>query len=833
MTAHAAPAHVPDLGPEPAGGAAAERRPSRLRTLVPSGASALACLVLLLGLASSLVGALSLRSSLRTSQQRGFQTSAADVSATIETMLGRDMDFTTALRTVLTMRPGLGADEFDRWFAQLDASQPTAGRLATLVIRSVPSHRLTGFLERRDGEVAFRRLVGGTIVPARGTRRACLLAAGHVSSGFPTNAMRLLQGDWCRRSSAIGSFAAGGVTQAESARISAETGRPVVYTVRAPGFESDFVRTAFYAPGARLRNASERRAALRGWIVSSFDLHALLDSALGPHRELAATLYHREGGGPPVRMGRVGGTVSAQFVRETSLPIAGAWTVRVEGTAGSHRLSPAKEALLVLFAGTTISLLVSVLTLVLARSRRRALGLVEVRSGELRHQALHDALTGLPNRLLALDRTEQMLARARRERLPVAVLLIDLDGFKHVNDTFGHRAGDELLRAVAMRLRGVLRGGDTAARLAGDEFLVLLEGPVLAEGPEPIAERLLGVLRQPFSLAGGTRSFMLTASIGIALGERDDAEELLRDADVALERAKAAGSNRYVLFHSEMHAAAQDRAALLLDLREALTRDQLHLVYQPTVELGSERVVGVEALLRWRHPLRGLVSPVDFIPLAEEQGTIVEIGRWVLDEACRQGVRWHRQGHRLTIAVNVSARQLEDERLLDDVRTALAASGIEPGLLTLEITETALMRDPHATAKRVRRLKRLGVRIAIDDFGTGYSSLAYLREFPADVLKIDRSFVGDISIGEHASALIHTLVELGRTLEVQTLAEGIENDVQLAALQRERCDLGQGYLFSRPLEPRGVEQLLAEGRDAMPPRGRLTAATSASLAASA
>jgi diguanylate cyclase (GGDEF)-like protein len=454
--------------------------------------------------------------------------------------------------------------------------------------------------------------------------------------------------------------------------------------------------------------------------------------------------------------------------------------------------------------------------LVLARSRGRALSLVDEKTGQLRHQAMHDALTGLPNRILALDRAEQMLARARRQNVSMAALYVDIDGFKHVNDTFGHAAGDDLLRNVANRLAGVVREGDTAARLGG-EFLVLVEGSSLDAGPEIVAERLLDVLRQPYDLKGAAgRPLTLTASVGIAVSARETADELVRDADLALYDAKAAGRNRYSLFRSDMQTASQDRLTLEMDLSEALAANELFLEYQPTFDLQTEEVAGVEALIRWTHPTRGTMAPDEFIPIAEESGLIIPIGRWVLEEACRQAAIWHGEGRRLGVAVNVSARQLDDDELIDDVRAALCASGLEAGLLTLEVTETTIMRDAAATAKRLHALKGLGVRIAIDDFGTGYSSLAYLRQFPADALKIDRSFISGIATSEQSTALIHTLVQLGRTLNIETLAEGIEDRAQLQTLQREQCDNGQGFLFSRPLSVEALEEFLGTVEDRAP-----------------
>ncbi len=429
----------------------------------------------------------------------------------------------------------------------------------------------------------------------------------------------------------------------------------------------------------------------------------------------------------------------------------------------------------------------------------------------LAHQALHDPLTGLPNRTLILDRAGQMLARSQREHQPVAALFIDLDNFKDINDTLGHDVGDRILKAVASRFTGVLRANDTVGRLGGDEFVVLAEGVSLAAGPELVAERLLDVLREPFGIEGyESAAFTMSASIGIASGGRSSAEELLREADIALYRAKAAGKNRCALFLPEMQSEVLDRLELKMDLSSALANDEFFILYQPVFELDSLSACGVEALLRWQHPVRGVVGPDEFIPMLEETGMIVEIGRWVLLQACEQVATWQGRGYHLNVSVNVSMRQLEADAFIDDVREALTDSQIEPGTLVLEITETALMRDTDATVRRLRDLKSLGVLVAIDDFGTGYSSLAYLRQFPVDALKIDRSFIAAMAESAESGALIHTLVELGRALGLETLAEGIEDRIQLERLRNEQCVLGQGYLFSRPIEPDAIEAFLSK-----------------------
>jgi diguanylate cyclase (GGDEF)-like protein len=455
--------------------------------------------------------------------------------------------------------------------------------------------------------------------------------------------------------------------------------------------------------------------------------------------------------------------------------------------------------------------------------RRRADDELTRRQEELAFLATHDTLTGLPNRTLIIDRVEQMLVRARRNQTPVAALFVDLDNFKSINDTLGHSAGDELLRAVAARLDGIVRATDALGRLGGDEFVVIAEELSLAAGPEVIAERLLEALKEPFKLAEQKTRLTVTASIGIALGERACAEDLLRDADIAMYQAKWDGRNRYVVFESGMQDAVQSRMELEMDLRDAIAEDEFFLVYQPTFDLQTMSPTGVEALIRWNSSARGLVQPNDFIPLLEETGLIVDVGKWVLREACRQGAIWRAAGYPISMAVNISARQLDTDEFVADVQTALRDSGLDPCALTVEITETTLMRNAEETARRLVAIKELGVRIAIDDFGTGYSSLAHLQRFPVDALKIDRSFITGLAHNQEGETLIHSLVQLGKALCIETLAEGIEQPQELTLLRAEQCDSGQGFLFARPLDVPGSEEFLRNWRES----------TTASVAAAA
>lgn len=428
---------------------------------------------------------------------------------------------------------------------------------------------------------------------------------------------------------------------------------------------------------------------------------------------------------------------------------------------------------------------------------------------DLLHQAFHDSLTGLANRALFRDRVNHALSRSGRSGFDPAVIYVDLDGFKNVNDMLGHEAGDAVLKEVADRLWAVVRLGDTVARLGGDEFAILVEesGRVHEEA-EAIADRTLQALAAPIAL--GDREVKLSASIGIAYGDFiATASSLLRDADVAMYQAKTTGKARWMVFESTMRAHAVERLRLESYMVHMIDGEQLSLVYQPVVELETNRIVGFEALVRWEHPVLGTIPPDQFIPIAENNGMIVAIGEWVLLTACRTAAIWRdRHSAPLTMAVNLSARQLAAPELLDHVQNALRVAGLDPRALVLEMTETALVQDPALAATKLGQLRELGVRLAIDDFGTGYSSLSYLRQFPVDILKIDRSFIDMIVDREHVPPIVRGLLELGRTLQLETVAEGIESGAQLAQLREEGCRFGQGFLFARPLCVEEAERLL-------------------------
>jgi diguanylate cyclase (GGDEF)-like protein/PAS domain S-box-containing protein len=431
---------------------------------------------------------------------------------------------------------------------------------------------------------------------------------------------------------------------------------------------------------------------------------------------------------------------------------------------------------------------------------------------QLAHQAFHDGVTGLANRALFAERVRHAIARSRREGRGLAVIFLDLDDFKTINDSLGHAAGDEVLIEVARRLDESIRGADTAARFGGDEFAVLLEDVEHSQEAADAAERILEALAVP--LVAGHKEISLRCSLGISVAEHQssaDADEMIRDADAAMYIAKRDGKGGYRLFEPAMHEGVLARLELRTDLQRALATEQLELHYQPVVRLEDGSVIGVEALLRWRHPERGLVPPGRFIPIAEETGLIVPIGRWVLREGCRHARRVLAAldpAHQPSMSINLSLKQIQQSDIVADVRDALTESGLEPRSLTLEITETVLMADTDLAVDRLRELKELGVRLALDDFGTGYSSLSYLSRFPVDILKMDRSFLREGATPD-SSGLATAVVALGATLDLEVVAEGIEFPEQWHTLRDLGCELGQGFYFARPMDVDATLEFLA------------------------
>ena len=437
---------------------------------------------------------------------------------------------------------------------------------------------------------------------------------------------------------------------------------------------------------------------------------------------------------------------------------------------------------------------------------------------QIKHQAFHDALTALPNRALLLNRLEQAVARAARTGDAIGLLFVDLDNFKVINDSLGHEAGDILLQTIAERLSGCTRPGDTVARLGGDEFVILLEELKGADEAEAVAQRTTKVLHLPLRL--GERDVYPGGSIGMTLtvlGDERTAGELLRDADTAMYQAKLQGKGRYALFDLSMNTRAQERLELETDMRQAIAAEEFLVHYQPILDLQSGRLAGVEALVRWQHPTRGMISPAKFIPIAEETGLIVALGHWVLRQACLQAQRWQNDypdSPDFVMSVNLSIRQMMEKDIVAQVAAILEETGLAPEHLKLEITESMMQNDTESTIETMTALQSLGIRLAIDDFGTGYSSMSYLSQLPLNTLKIDRSFINRIGLSDGDEAIIRALFNLARTLRLSVTCEGIETQEQFTYLQELGCDMGQGYLMHKPLPAAQISTLLAGGKGA-------------------
>lgn len=771
----------------------------------------MAAILVASAIAFSALAATLWRSSVENQAKQSFRVQASGVEATVTTDISRLDDLTIAARALLAHDPNLTNAELAAWYRDIGVAKRYPGAEGFGFVAYVRPQSLAAFTAtiRRDPAQNLKPLPGALQITPAGDRAGYCL----VRLGVASNLSEMIPGpgyDLCAQAGLHGLLA------------SPTSGRIDAISAQLPGIGQVLVISApVYRGGSTPSSTQARRALFLGWVTSVFDIQSVLGAAVAGDRRLSVGLQRRDaplvassdsGGGALgelTSIATMGAPVSHNAFRRTSTVNAGGtWIVRVAEQPSWGPLTPGEQGLAVLLGGTFGALLFGAFVLLLARGKAKALRLVASKTAELRYQAFHDTLTGLPNRALIVDRAEHALALARRGHGEIAAMYLDLDGFKDINDSAGHPVGDELLRLVATRLTSVLRESDTVGRFGGDEFVILIDADEVTR-PELVARRLLDVLDEPFFVQADTSSALsVSASIGIATGLRENAMELLRDADIALYAAKAGGRNRFAFFEQGMHAAVEDRLALETDLRAAVGSDQLFLEYQPTFDLANGGLVGVEALIRWQHPSRGVIPPADFIPIAEETGLILPIGHWVLETACAQAARWHRDGYPIELSVNVSARQLDDPQLEQQVLETLRANRLDPRYLTLEITESLLMRDAKTVVARLERLKDIGVRIAIDDFGTGYSSLAYLEQFPVDALKLDRSFIAGIANSSEARAVIHSLVQLGKTLQLAIVAEGIEDANQLAQLRDEDCDRGQGFLLARPLSPAALQPIL-------------------------
>jgi diguanylate cyclase (GGDEF)-like protein len=744
-----------------------------------------------IGSIGSVVGARAVAHTDAERSGQSFTASAKDIALLLQKSLEHEQDLAFGASAFLVSNQHVSQAGFENWASAIQAFARYPEVLAVAELVRVPGSQLASFSAREIADPPGLLASDGTlgITPAGIRPFYCLEAVAAVRSATAVTPAGI---DYCQTS--LG-------PELRRARNSGKD----TYLPFGSGKSLDLaIGTPIYRGGVVPPTLKARQDAFMGWTGTQIRPSVLLSSALADHTATAVA-FHFDGNGSNVSFNAGSAPKDA---RAMSIRLSNGWTVTVSAAVSGSAVFANRNSVFVLLVGLTLSLLLGFLIFVLATSRSRAVVMVNNRTDQLNHLAFHDPLTGLPNRALILDRLGQMMSRAKREGISVAAIFLDIDEFKEVNDTLGHSAGDELLVEVSSRLTQALREGDSVGRFGGDEFVVLVDGNSLATGASVVAERILTALRAPFQIKASTTPLAITASAGIATGIREKPEDLLRDADIALYRAKVEGRDRAAVFSSLMHEAVEIHRNLELDLRRAAVEGQFFVLYQPTLRLDTGGITGVEALLRWRHPTRGVVGPDEFIPLLESSGLIKEVGSWVLEVACRQGAQWASEGHSLTMAVNISSVQLDDDAIVDTVKHALLASGFDPAYLILELTETTLMHDVQTTANKLKSLKSTGIRVAIDDFGTGYSSLSYLRQFPIDILKIDQSFVMGIAETPESAAIVHTLVQLGKLLGLTTVAEGIETDEQWARLEAEGVDYGQGFLFSRPVEAKAIVQQL-------------------------
>jgi diguanylate cyclase (GGDEF)-like protein len=744
-----------------------------------------AALVVLGGIIAAVIGACAVARGAADRQRLAFHLSSAEIASTLQLAIQHEEDLVVSASAFVSGNQHASAADFDRWAEAVHAMQRYPELQNIGLVALVPASQLPAF----EAQMAAHpvRPFGPNSAPLHD--QAGVLPPGKrpyycvAVAGLARNAASYLPVglDYCALAPTLmGARETGLATYA-----------PFVHM----GTTALGVETPVYRGGVTPKTTAGRRHAFLGWLGELLVPGVVLERALDGHSGVAVRFTYQSG---PTHVGFAAGHIPAH-AQTATIELHNGWSVQSFAAVPASGVFADREALGLLAAGTLLSLLLGVLVLVLATGRTRALSLVREKTRELSHQALHDALTGLPNRALVLDRAEQMIARISRQPGAVAgALFVDVDGFKHVNDSLGHAAGDQLLRLTGERLQDAVRDEDTVGRLGGDEFVVLVETTPDEAALDVLADRLTDAIRAPVELGDGGKVFSVTASIGVAVGRYESPDDLLRDADLALYAAKAAGRDRYALFDTTMYGGVEGRLELASDLDMALREEQFFLAYQPIFNLPSRDVMGVEALIRWQHPTRGLVAPDSFIPLAEETGLITPIGRWVLGEACRQAADWAAEGLAIGISVNVSAYQLGRRGFAEDVRHALRESGIAPSSLTLEITETALMRDVRAACDHLLEIRALGVRVAIDDFGTGYASLSQLQRMPVDILKIDRSFVAALSDGGHGRELLEAILGVGRSLSLTVVAEGIEEHAQLRMLEEMGCQMAQGFMLGRP-----------------------------------
>ncbi len=786
------PAPSTPASPQAAPSAPAGERPrveaGRPVPRVPAGKLAWIVAALVCVAAGALVSALGAQKVARNDAagaRRSSQQSAAAVASTAKLALQREEELRTGGATFLAGDPKSSAAEFDRWakWAQTLRRYPELDQLSLVALVRAPE--LASF-----GVAPNARARHFAITPA-GARPYYCLALARLARGAGENPPAGL--DYCASRSGL--------------LLSRDSGFGHYTASSHAGTGILEVLTPVYRGNQPPPTVLARQGAFVGWLREVFSPAVVVGEALQGHPGVALRLSFHSRSANVAFLGRrpQPGTPT------TTIELQNGWTVQSYGAPVGGAVLNDGNAVALLIVGCALSALLGLLVLVLGAGRTPAPRLSPPQERALPAEDLYDRLTGLPNRALMLDRAECMLARAGRQSgLLVGALFIDIDWFEDVNQRLGRPAGDQILKIVAERLEGVVRAGDTVGRLGSDEFVLLVESAARGARLDSLARRVVEALHKPFDVEGYGPNFFVTASIGVAFGRYAAAEDLLRDAQLALHAAKSAGKDRYTLFNANMRSVIEGRGVLEVELNAALADKQFFVLYEPIFDLDSGKVAGLEALVRWLHPKQGVLMPADFMPLAEETGLTVPIGRWVLEEACGRAAAWNVEGHKIGITVEVSANQLNRDGFVTDVRRALQQSGIEPTLLTLAIAETTVMRDVGAAVERLQEIKQLGMRIAIDDFGgSGYAYHSDLRRLPLDFLKVDRSSLAASEDEDYRTWLLEAIMIVGRDLSLTVIAKGIESLEQMSALQAMGCTMAQGVLIGKPVPASAIENVFS------------------------
>ena len=793
-------------------------RLGRFKHMVPARKgvwAAVALLCVAVGAVGSVLGAHAVARTDAAKARQAFPRTSAGIASTLKLAIQHEEDLIISGSTFFAGKPNASSAEFDTWvkWAQALRRYPELQKLGLVALVRTPElpafeARITGAPVRPllspssklpaspssklPASPSSPPVHGGLRIAPSGTRPYYCLAAVELARSPVKHPRAGL--DYCPLTAGL-----------LSSRDSVQS----IYAPAAAGRSQGLgVQTPVYRGNVAPSTVASRRGAFVGWLREVLVPGVMLQQVLLGHPQYAVRLRHKASSSNVVFTSGA----PQPDAQSSTINLHNGWTVRTFGPApaGAGVLTDG-NALALLIAGGLLSVLLGLVVFLLGAGRpaapaRNARELRKTR--EVPHEDLYDALTGLPNRALALDLAERMVARARRQSGMLAgALVVDIDWFKDVNDKLGQVAGDQLLRTVAERLESVVRVGDIVGRLGGDEFVVLVESEARGARLDSLARRVMEALHKPVALEDFGPSFVLTASIGVAFGQYVAPEDLLRDAHLALDAGKAAGKGRYTLFNANMRSVIEGRGALEAELNTALLDKQFFLLYQPIYDLRTQQVVGLEALIRWRHPTQGVLAPADFIPLAEETGLIVPIGRWALEEACSRAAAWNVAGHRVGISVQVSTNQLNRDGFATDVRRALQQSGIEPSLLTLEMAEATVMLDIAAATERLEQIKQLGVRIAIDDFGSGYAHRSDLQRMPLDFLKVDRSSLAASDDEDYRSWLLEAILHFARDLSVTVIAKGIETDEQMTTIQAMGCTMAQGLFMGEPTPADAVESL--------------------------